>query len=81
MPGGRDRGQNDYRRSPDHCASDCRQIGLKNHEAAITGRELEKIAGRGVAGCREEHGRVCRVAPEQKLRLVSALQALGTSSR
>ncbi len=54
-----------------------RQIGLNNHDSAITGRELEKISDEDLPEIAESTTVFARVAPEQKLRLVGALQAQG----
>jgi cation-transporting ATPase F len=44
---------------------------------ALTGRELEKLTGDELADAAERASVFARVAPEQKLRLVQALQARG----
>ena len=54
-----------------------KQIGLAGHEAALTGRELEKIPDEQLPEVAESTAVFARVAPEQKLRLVKALQAQG----
>jgi calcium-translocating P-type ATPase len=53
------------------------QIGLNDHGAALTGRELEKISDEELPEIAENTAVFARVAPEQKLRLVCALQAQG----
>ena len=58
------------------------QIGLKGQEEhgkliALSGRELEKISDQDLPGVAERTAVFARVAPEQKLRLVRALQARG----
>jgi Ca2+-transporting ATPase len=58
------------------------QIGLKGHEEngkliALSGRELEKISDLDLPEIAERTAVFARVAPEQKLRLVKALQANG----
>ncbi|HUG71042.1 MAG TPA: cation-transporting P-type ATPase [Pirellulaceae bacterium] len=58
------------------------QIGLRGHEengqlAALSGRELEKISDERLPELAERTAVFARVAPEQKLRLVKALQARG----
>jgi cation-transporting ATPase F len=59
------------------------QLGLRGepdgggHLAAITGRELEKIADDKLPETAERTAVFARVAPEQKLRLVRALQSRG----
>jgi Ca2+-transporting ATPase len=58
------------------------QIGLdggsKAHSpAAITGRELEQVSDERLAAIAEQTAVFARVTPEQKLRLVRALQARG----
>ncbi len=58
------------------------QIGLKGHEengklAALSGRELEKISDTELPEVANRTAVFARVAPEQKLRLVKALQARG----
>ncbi len=52
------------------------QIGLKG-DAALTGSELEKISDADLPEVAERTTVFARVAPEQKLRLVQALQARG----
>jgi cation-transporting ATPase F len=52
------------------------QIGLKGDEA-LTGNDLEKIADAELPEIAERTTVFARVAPEQKLRLVKALQARG----
>jgi cation-transporting ATPase F len=54
-----------------------RQIGLRDSDAAMTGRELEKLSDAELAKAVEDTAVFARVAPEQKLRLVCALQAQG----
>ena len=66
-----------------------RQIGLKGEAGvspaatrpaepvALTGRELEKLTDEQLAGAAEHTTIFARVAPEQKLRLVRALQSRG----
>jgi cation-transporting P-type ATPase F len=56
------------------------QIGLKGHEengqlVALSGRELEKISDEKLPGIAERTAVFARIAPEQKLRLVRALQS------
>lgn len=58
------------------------QIGLKGHQEngkliALSGRELEKISDQALPAIAERTAVFARVAPEQKLRLVKALQANG----
>ncbi len=58
------------------------QIGLKGHEenaqlVALSGRELEKVSDEQLPDVAERTGVFARVAPEQKLRLVRALQSRG----
>ena len=58
------------------------QIGLKGREehgklVALSGRELEKISDEELPEIAERTAVFARVAPEQKLRLVRALQARG----
>ena len=58
------------------------QIGLKGREqpgilVAISGRELEKISDQELPEVAERTAVFARVAPEQKLRLVRALQSRG----
>ncbi len=52
------------------------QIGLKG-DAALTGSDLEKISDADLPEVAERTTVFARVAPEQKLRLVQALQARG----
>lgn len=54
-----------------------RQIGLRNPDIALSGRDLEKLTDRELADLIEGTTVFARVAPEQKLRLVGALQAQG----
>jgi cation-transporting P-type ATPase F len=60
-----------------------RQLGLNGkpgaseQPAAITGRDLEKISDEDLPAIADEAAVFARVAPEQKLRLVRALQAHG----
>lgn len=54
-----------------------RQIGLRGGDTAMTGRELEKLSDAELAEVAETTSVFARVAPEQKLRLVCALQARG----
>ncbi len=59
-----------------------RQIGLKGREehgklVALSGRELEKIPDAELPDIADRTAVFARVAPEQKLRLVKALQARG----
>ncbi|HOY73799.1 MAG TPA: cation-transporting P-type ATPase [Deltaproteobacteria bacterium] len=54
-----------------------RQIGLRNADRAVTGRDLARMSDREVVGIVDEVSVYARVAPEQKLRLVEALQAKG----
>ena len=58
------------------------QIGLNGQEengqlAALSGRELENISDEELPGVAERTAVFARVAPEQKLRLVRALQSRG----
>jgi len=58
------------------------QIGLKGREehgklVALSGRELEKLSDEELPEVAERTAVFARVAPEQKLRLVKALQARG----
>jgi Ca2+-transporting ATPase len=53
------------------------QIGLRGGDAAVSGRELEKITAPELPAVAERTTVFARVAPEQKLRLVRALQARG----
>ncbi len=58
------------------------QIGLKGREehgklVALSGRELEKVSDKELPEVAERTAVFARVAPEQKLRLVKALQARG----
>jgi Ca2+-transporting ATPase len=69
----------------DHLATACAiagQIGLKGHEehgklVALSGRELEKVSDEELPEVAERTAVFARVAPDQKLRLVKALQARG----
>ena len=54
-----------------------RQIGLANAEKVITGAELAKISDKELIDLVSDVSVYARVAPEQKLRLVEALQAKG----
>ena len=55
------------------------QIGLDSGAdiVALTGRDLEKLTDEELAGAADRAAVFARVAPEQKLRLVKALQARG----
>lgn len=69
----------------DHLVTACaiaRQIGLKGHEeggqlVALSGRQLETLSDADLPEVAERTAVFARVAPEQKLRLVKALQARG----
>jgi len=54
-----------------------RQIGLVRGEKALTGRELAEMSDSDLLETVEEVSVYARVAPEQKLRLVEALQTRG----
>ena len=56
-----------------------RQIGLDDtpEPLAVSGRELERLSGDALADTVERAAVFARVAPEQKLRLVQALQSRG----
>lgn len=54
-----------------------KQIGLRDHDSAVTGRELETLSDEELRGVAANTAVFARVAPEQKLRLVGALQAQG----
>ena len=60
-------------------AAIARTIGLEGaaDRFAVSGRELEKMADEELSGVAENAAVFARVAPEQKLRLVRALQARG----
>ena len=58
-------------------AAVARQIGLRNAERVITGRELAGIGEKELIDTVEDVSVYARVAPEQKLRLVEALQSRG----
>ena len=58
-------------------AAIARELGLENPSPAITGRELERFHERARIDAAERHSVFARVAPEQKLELVEALQARG----
>ncbi len=51
--------------------------GSENHAPAMTGRELELVSDADLPALTERTAVFARVAPEQKLRLVRALQARG----
>src|SRR5690606_20068704 len=58
------------------------QIGLKGHQengklVAVTGKELQRIGDQELPDLVEKTAVFARVAPEQKLRLVKALQSRG----
>lgn len=53
------------------------QVGINHHQAAITGRELEAVTDEKLPELVAATAVFARVAPEQKLRLVKALQAQG----
>jgi len=55
-----------------------RQMGLAGTDlVAVTGQELERVSDEGLPDVAERTAVFARVAPEQKLRLVKALQARG----
>ncbi len=54
-----------------------RMIGLSNAERAVTGKDLANMSDRELIDTVEGVSVYARVAPEQKLRLVEALQARG----
>jgi Ca2+-transporting ATPase len=54
-----------------------RQIGLRDPEAAVTGREIDRVAPADLPALAGRTTVFARVAPEQKLRLVQALQSRG----
>jgi Ca2+-transporting ATPase len=54
-----------------------KQVGIKNYQAAITGRELETVPDERLPEVAAATAVFARVAPDQKLRLVKALQAHG----
>ena len=58
-------------------AAIARQIGLRNAQRVITGRELAGIGEKELIDTVEDVSVYARVAPEQKLRLVEALQSRG----
>lgn len=51
--------------------------GSEDHTPALTGRELEQVSDADLPALAERTAVFARVAPEQKLRLVRALQARG----
>jgi cation-transporting ATPase F len=53
------------------------QIGLRDYRSALTGQDLDKVSERDLPEIAERTTVFARVAPEQKLRLVCALQARG----
>lgn len=53
------------------------QIGLENPESVLTGRDLEKISDSDLINVAATTSVFARVSPEQKLRLVEALQKSG----
>jgi len=58
-------------------SSIAQQIGLQNADKVITGRELADITDSELVNIVEDVSVYARVAPEQKLRLVEALQSRG----
>jgi Ca2+-transporting ATPase len=58
-------------------SSIARHVGLKNPSAVITGGELTEISDRELIDVADRTSVFARVTPEQKLRLVEALQAKG----
>jgi Ca2+-transporting ATPase len=58
-------------------SSIARHVGLKNPSAVITGGELTEIPDRELIDVADRTSVFARVTPEQKLRLVEALQAKG----
>ena len=64
----------------DHAATAraiAQKIGLANDAPAVTGRELEQVSDADLPALADRTAVFARVAPEQKLRLVRALQARG----
>ncbi|MDD4860915.1 MAG: cation-transporting P-type ATPase [Smithellaceae bacterium] len=53
------------------------RIGLRNAEKVVTGRELADMSDQEIIDIMEDVSVYARVAPEQKLRLVEALQTRG----
>jgi cation-transporting P-type ATPase F len=53
------------------------KIGLKNADTVVTGKDLEKISDEDLADIANRVSVFARVVPEQKLRLVMALQSKG----
>ncbi len=53
------------------------RLGLKNHEAVITGEALERLDAEGFRRAAHEMTVFARTSPEHKLRLVEAMQADG----
>ena len=62
---------------PQTAASVGREIGLRAPERALLGGDLEGLDDAALAGAVPEVNVFARVAPEQKLRIVRALQAAG----
>jgi magnesium-transporting ATPase (P-type) len=58
-------------------AAIARQIGLRNTEAVLTGTELDALDDVALIGAARETDVFARTSPEQKLRLVTALQSAG----
>ena len=62
---------------PSTAQSISRQIGLKNPEECVTGRELEAMSGERLRDRVRDVNIFARVLPEQKLKLVEAFKANG----
>ena len=79
MPRRGHQGEDDHRRSSPHRRGHCPQIGLEGaaDRFAVTGRDLDKLGDDELSDVAERAAVFARVAPEQKLRLVRALQARG----
>ena len=60
-------------------AAIAKQIGLSNPDSPLTGTEIDRLDDEALAAAVRETDVFARTSPEHKLRLVSALQALGLS--
>ena len=74
---GRRPGRHDHRRPPRTASSIARQIGLRDPDRVVTGAELDRLSEAGLDGSIRDVNVFARVVPEQKLRIVRALQARG----
>ena len=73
-PAGRDPREDDHRRPPATAMSIGKMLGIGNAENAITGRELEVMDDAQLSVAAQRFDIFARTSPEDKFRLVQALQ-------